>query len=119
MKLGRVLIALVSLTGLAFSSQAGQVSTSFGVSFQVNVDASGQNIPGDAANEPSMCVDPTDPNRMSIGWRQFDSVTSNFRQSGWAYSTNGGLAWTFPGKLDAGVFRSDPVLAADAIHRRG
>src|SRR5215211_9297949 len=46
-------------------------------SFQVNVDANGNNIVGDAANEPSIAMDPTDPNKMSIGWRQFDSVLSN------------------------------------------
>src|SRR2546430_11435751 len=44
------------------------------VSSQVNVDAQGHNILGDAANEPSIAVDPTDPNKMSIGWRQFNSV---------------------------------------------
>ena len=47
-------------------------------SYQVNVDANGNNRIGDAANEPSICVDPTDGNKMSIGWRQFDSVLSNF-----------------------------------------
>ena len=52
-------------------------------SFQVNVNASGQNITGDAANEPSIAVDPTNRNKMTIGWRQFNSVTSNFRQAGW------------------------------------
>ncbi len=51
---------------------------------------------------------------MAVGWRQFDSTNSNFRQSGYAYTTNGGLDWTFPGKVDAGTFRSDPVLASDA-----
>ena len=30
------------------------------VSVQVNIDASGMNIVGDAANEPSIAVDPTD-----------------------------------------------------------
>jgi len=52
------------------------------VSHQVNVDASGQNIIGDAANECAISVDPTDGNKMTIGWRQFDDVTSNFRQAG-------------------------------------
>ena len=42
-------------------------------SFQVNVDANGNNIVGDAANEPSISVDPTDGNKMAIGWRQFDT----------------------------------------------
>src|SRR5215475_6909924 len=41
------------------------------VSFQVNVDASGNNIIGDAANECPISVDPTNPMRMAIGWRQF------------------------------------------------
>lgn len=79
-------------------------------SVQVNTNALGMNILGDAANEPSLAVDPTDPSRIVIGWRQFDNVTSNFRQAGWAYSTDGGLNWTFPGVLEPGVFRSDPVL---------
>ena len=81
---------------------------------QVNVDALGNNIPGDAANEPSIAVDPTAPNRITIGWRQFDSVKSNFRQAGWGYSHDGGRTWTFPGVLEPGVFRSDPVLDVDA-----
>src|SRR6202051_90945 len=54
-------------------------------SFQVNVDAQGNNIVGDAANEPSIAVDPTDGNKITIGWRQFNTYTSNFRQSGWGY----------------------------------
>jgi Dockerin type I domain/BNR/Asp-box repeat len=83
------------------------------ISYQVNVDAQGHNILGDAANEPSIAVDPTDGNKMAIGWRQFDSVTSNFRQAGWGYTTDGGLTWTFPGVLENGVFRSDPVLNSD------
>src|SRR6266850_4270951 len=45
-------------------------------SYQVNVDANGNNRVGDAANEPSICVDRNNPNRMSIGWRQFNSVAS-------------------------------------------
>src|SRR3954447_23258746 len=43
-------------------------------SYQVNVDASGNNIVGDAANECSISVDPTNTSKMTIGWRQFDSV---------------------------------------------
>jgi BNR/Asp-box repeat len=78
-------------------------------SFQVNVDANGNNIVGDAANECTITVDPTNGSRMAIGWRQFDSVTSNFRQGGWGYTTDGGFHWTFPGVLEPGVFRSDPV----------
>ncbi len=109
----RFLVSLCAL-GLEFSSLATTVSTPYGKSYQVNVNAAGQNIGGDAANEPSMCVDPTNSNRMAIGWRQFDNTNSSFRQSGVAYTTNGGLNWTFPGNLEAGTFRSDPVLASDA-----
>src|SRR5437867_12531908 len=79
-------------------------------SYQANVDQNGNNIVGDAANEPSIAVDPTNPSRMAIGWRQFNTVSSNFRQGGWGYTTDGGVHWTFPGVLEPGVFRSDPVL---------
>src|SRR5712671_1027249 len=87
----------------------------FGVftSFQANVDASGNNILGDAANEPSISVDPTDGNKMVIAWRQFNSIQSDFRQAGWGYTTDGGMHWTFPGVLEPGVFRSDPVTNSD------
>lgn len=81
---------------------------------QVNVDADGANIPGDAANEPSIAIDPTDPSKIVIAWRQFDTVFDNFRQAGRAYSHDGGASWTFPGPLEPGVFRSDPVMGVDA-----
>ena len=92
-----------------------QMLSQFGAftSYQVNVAANGENIVGDAANEPSITVDPADNSKMTIGWRQFDSVSSNFRQAGWAYTTNGGMSWTFPGVLQQGIFRSDPVLNSD------
>ena len=86
-------------------------------SYQVNVDANGNNRVGDAANEPSICVDRNNPNRMSIGWRQFDSVASNFREAGFAYTTNRGTRWFAPGVLENNVFRSDPVLNSDAAGR--
>lgn len=82
-------------------------------SFQANVDASGNNILGDAANEPSITVDPTNHTRMAIGWRQFNSVNSDFRQGGWGFTTDAGSTWTFPGVLENNVFRSDPVLGSD------
>src|SRR5438094_1275679 len=84
-------------------------------SHQANVDANGQNILGDAANECVISVDPTNGNKMTIGWRQFNDVTSNFRQGGWGYTTNGGLNWTFPGVLENNVFRSDPVTNSNEI----
>ncbi len=110
--LRRLLVALCSFILQWTSLQATIVSTPFGKSYQVNVNSGGQNIAGDAANEPSMCIDPTNPNRMAIGWRQFDSTNSSFRQSGVAYTTNGGRNWIFPGNLEAGTFRSDPAIRA-------
>ncbi len=89
-------------------------STSLFYMTQVNVNEDGDNILGDAANEPSLAVDPTDPNRMVIGWRQFDDVGNNFRQAGYGYSTDAGQTWAFPGVIEPGIFRSDPVLDFDA-----
>ena len=96
-------------------SPAGDVMFGPYLSVQVNVDATGHNIIGDAANEPSLVVNPINPNNMLIGWRQFNSITSNFRQAGWAYTTNGGATWTFPGVLTPGTFRSDPVVGTDTV----
>lgn len=93
------------LTSPAYAEGRGRYT-----SVQVNVNASGQNILNDAANEPSLAIDPTNRQRMVIGWRQFDSKQSSFRQAGWAYSHNGGKSWTFAGKIEPGVFGSDPVL---------
>lgn len=84
------------------------------LSIQVNVDDFENNIFGDAANEPSIAVNPVNPANMVIGWRQFDTIASNFRQAGWAYTFDGGQSWTFPGVLTPGVFRSDPSLGADS-----
>ena len=80
---------------------------------QTNVDSDGNNIVGDAGNEPSLAVDPTNNDRIVIGWRQFDDISNNFRQAGYAYSTSGGGAFTYPGPINEGVFRSDPVLDFD------
>lgn len=84
-------------------------------SVQVNVNASGQNIVGDAANECSISVNPIDGSKKTIAWRQFNDVSSNFRQGGWGYTSNGGTTWTFPGVLENNVFRSDPVTNSDEI----
>ena len=112
-----ILCAVLVYLHWAATARATTVSTPFGTSYQVNVDATGQNIPGDAANEPSLCLDPNNPNRIAIGWRQFDTTNSNFRQAGFGYSTNVGMNWTFGGTLETNVFRSDPVLATDAEGR--
>lgn len=81
---------------------------------QVNVNKEGRNVLKDAANEPSLVVDPTNPLRMAIGWRQFDTIASNFRQAGIAFSDDGGNSWNYQIPLEAGSFRSDPVLDYDS-----
>src|SRR5262249_35104224 len=104
-----------ALSGSVIHTITRAATISFGAftSIQVNVDANGANIVGDAANEPSIAVDPSDPSRMVIGWRQFDTIKSNFRQAGFGYTSDGGLTWT-TGTLDPGEFRSDPVVDVDA-----
>ena len=82
------------------------------VSVQVNVNGLGNNVIGDAANEPSIAVDPTAANRIAIGWRQFDTIRSNFRQAGHSFSRDGGRSWAGKSIIEPGIFRSDPVLAA-------
>ena len=82
---------------------------------QVNVNAQGQNMRGDASNEPSIGIDPTNPDHMVAGWRHFATVNNSFREAGMAYTHDGGLSWTFPDVLQPGQFRSDPVLDTDAF----
>ncbi|OQX72458.1 MAG: hypothetical protein B6D61_13680 [Bacteroidetes bacterium 4484_249] len=95
------------------TSPAYKFSTPGFFTVQVNVNEQGENIVGDAANEPSIAFDPTDPNKIAIGWRQFDNINNNFRQAGIGFSTDAGETWTFPGVINPGVFRSDPVLDSD------
>lgn len=80
---------------------------------QVNVNSIGQNIIGDAANEPSIGVNWKQPGNITIGWRQFDNVLSNFRQAGVAFTSDSGQTWSFTGVIEPGIFRSDPVLDTD------
>lgn len=84
------------------------------ISRQVNLSTTGDNVINDAANEPSIAVNPNNPQQITIGWRQFDSIRSDFRQAGVAYSNDGGMTWINNGPIEPGVFRSDPVLAANA-----
>ena len=96
-------------------SPAYRYSSSTIWTVQVNVDDGGNNIVDDAANEPSITFDPNDPDKMAIGWRQFNNINNNFRQAGYAYTEDGGLSWWFPEVIDPGVFRSDPVLGCDGL----
>ncbi|MFK8057986.1 MAG: T9SS type A sorting domain-containing protein [Saprospiraceae bacterium] len=95
------------------SSPAYQVSSTEIFTNQVNVNSAGENMIADAANEPSLAINPTNSDHMIIGWRQFSTITSNFREAGYGYTLDGGLNWTFPEPIEAGIFRSDPVLDVD------
>ncbi|MCH7527345.1 MAG: exo-alpha-sialidase [Planctomycetes bacterium] len=87
---------------------------------QINTDEFGQDIEGDAANEPTLAVSPVDPDVLVVGWRQFPTIESDSRFAGYAYSHDGGFTWTNAGPLDAppdqppDAEQSDPVLAVDS-----
>jgi hypothetical protein len=106
--------AAASVDGPSESLRPTVVERDGYVSVQVNLGPAGGNVVGDAANEPSIAVDPNAPLRMAVGWRQFDSISSNFREAGWSFSADGGRSWAPGGVLEDGVFRSDPVLASSA-----
>ncbi|MBL1217615.1 MAG: exo-alpha-sialidase [Planctomycetes bacterium] len=86
---------------------------------QINTDNAGNNIVGDAANEPSFAVSTIDPDVLVVGWRQFPTISSDVRYGGYGLSWDGGRTWTYGGDLDpppgAGpnANQSDPVLAVD------
>ncbi len=110
-----VLTASIACCGMAAPVRA-QLST------QINVDGNGDNIPGDAANEPTLCVNPTDPNNLATGWRQFNTITSSFRLAGYAHTLDGGATWINGGVLDrpsqdSNGQMTDPVIAADRTGR--
>lgn len=100
-------------TSAPYVSTAATLRNTSVFTTQVNVNSSGDNIEDDAANEPNIAVNPLNKNEIVIGWRQFDNISSNFRQAGWSYSSDGGQTWTFPGVIQPGIFRSDPVLDFD------
>ncbi len=64
---------------------------------QINVNDLGQNVIGDAAQEPSLAVDPTDPTRLVVGWSYFPDASNADSESAWAYSHDGGRTWDFQG----------------------
>ena len=94
-----------------FSRPRARNTTGYNI-VQVNT-VGGLNTLGDAANEPSLTVNPLNPNQIAVGWRQFDNATSNFRQGGYGWTADGGQTWQ-KGTLTPGVFRSDPVLDTTA-----
>ncbi len=103
---------------LSFASAAASAQT--GV--QVNVHPiTGQDIIGDAGNEPSLAVSPVNPGSIVIGWRSFPSSGSDSRYAGYAWSLDGGATFTSGGVLPAPpgypatAEQTDPVLAVDSL----
>jgi len=100
-------------TSLQTTRVASTITFGHYTSIQVNVNTFGNDVVNDAANEPSLVVSPFDHNQMVVGWRQFNNIASNFREAGFGYTSNAGATWT-AGKIQAGTFRSDPVLGVDS-----
>ena len=87
------------------------------------------NTVGDAANEPSIAPNELNPANLVIGWRQFDTIASNFRQAGYGYTTDGGQTWNeltnglpegSKGKIGLAISpqRPDVLYAAIELDRR-
>lgn len=97
--------------------QAAPAGVTFGTykSYQVNVDANGQNTPGDRGNEPSIAINPLDPDNIVVGWRRFDPLALDIKQGGYGYSFDGGLSW-HNGVLPVlpSQSRTDPALDVDS-----
>jgi len=108
-----IIVALAAATCLLTAAARAQNG------WQVNVDAYGRDIVGDAANEPTIAVHPLDPNIIVVGWRQFDTIASDRRRAGVGYTVNGGQWWTagvlpVPPGQPANAGQTDPVLGVDA-----
>ncbi len=116
----QTLVKILIRAALAFgilcaaAAKATQVSQGFFNSIQMNVDANGDNITGDAAQEPSIAIDAAQPDHFAASWKQFNAIGSSKRQAGHAYSADAGGAWTFPGVLSPGWQYTNMSLAADS-----
>jgi len=109
-----------AIVAIAFGTAPCLSSASAQTGVQVNTDpGTGLDVIGDAANEPTMVVNPTDPLNVIIGWRQFPTIESAFRKAGVSHSTDGGHTWSGIATLpDApgppNPQQTDPVLSANA-----
>ena len=89
------------------TSKAYRYTSAHITTVQVNVNENGENMLIDAANEPSIAFNPVDCINMVIGWRQFDTIASNFRQAGYGFTLDGGTTWSINESLSEPF---DPTL---------
>lgn len=106
----------LSLAAIGAGLLAGAALAQRGV--QINADADGNNISGDAANEPSFAINPLNPQHMVVGWRQFPTINSDFRLAGYAVTLDGGKTWFNGGTLQpppgsGNANMTDPVIKVD------
>lgn len=91
------------------------------VSRQISADSNGNNVIGDEANTPSIAIDPHNPNRIVIGWRDIFAgepetcSTPCLRRNAFAYSNDGGNTWSSTSVIEPEEDRTLPVLAADGL----
>lgn len=110
------LTASLLLTALAVPAALAQDD---GRGIQINTDALGRDLFGDAGNEPSIGISPVNERLMVIGWRQFPTVNSDARYAGLAYSVDGGENWFNIGPLapppgqPLNSQQTDPLIDAD------
>lgn len=85
------------------------------ISYQVNVDSRGLNIPTDKGNEPTIAINPRNPANIVIGWRKFDAPATGLKHGGYGYSFDGGRSWN-SGELPSLPLqnRTDPSLDVDS-----
>ena len=83
---------------------------------QVNVDAAGQPIANENANEPIMAIDPTAPSRVFVAWNNFIRRNGQWGYFELAYSVSldGGRTWAPRARVEPGVRRANPHLALRA-----
>ncbi|WP_426991118.1 hypothetical protein [Methylomonas sp. CM2] len=109
-------LSVLAVCGAMPESAAAQSLFPYGPysSIQMNVDPTGDNVVGDAAHEPTIALDPNNPDRLVAGWKQFTSIASGSREGGWAYSDDGGKHWHFQGVVTPGEQRTNIMVDVDS-----
>ena len=67
------------------------------ISYQVNVDANGRTSLATLRTSRRLQLTRPDGNKMTIGWRQFNTWTRTSGKAAVGYTTDAGITWHFPG----------------------